>query len=116
MQAVLENGEILAERVVKLMQDLLRLVQNLAEHSSSTTPALVTYCISPLLEGLVMGPYALSPVVLAAPAYYVGTAQLMTGTPALLLLEVMVSRSLLQLAAPHTRQVYSSLCMAIILT
>jgi hypothetical protein len=106
MQAVLENDEILAERVTKLIQDLLRLVQNLAEHSSSTVPALATHCISPLLEGLVMGPYALPPVVLATPSYYVGTAQLMTGTPALLLLEVMVSHPLLQLAASHTRQVY----------
>jgi hypothetical protein len=32
------------------------------------------------------------------------------------LLEVMVSRPLLQLAASHTRQVCCSFCMAIILT
>lgn len=104
------------ERVVKLMQDLLRLLQSLAEHASYTAPALATYCISILLEGLVLGPYALEPAVLATPAYYVGTAQLMTGTPALLLLEVMLSRPLLQLAASHTRQVYSSLCMMIMMT
>jgi hypothetical protein len=103
VQAVRENAEIPAERVAKLMQDLLRLVQNLAEHSSSTAPALATHCISLVLEGLVMGPHALPPAVLATPTYYVGTAQLMTGTPALLLVELMVSRPLLQLAVSHTR-------------
>jgi hypothetical protein len=115
LQAVLEDGEIPAERTAKLLQDLLRLVRNLAEHLGSTAPALAAHCISPLLEGLVMGPYALPPIVLTAPTYYVGTTQLMTGTPALLLLEVMVSCPLLQLAESHTGQVYCLLCMAIIL-
>jgi hypothetical protein len=88
------------------MQDLLRLVQSLAEHAAYTAPALATHCITIVLEGLVMGPYALPPTILATPAYYVGTAQLMTGTPALLLLELMISRPLLQLAESHTRQVH----------
>jgi hypothetical protein len=84
---------------MKLVQDLLRLVQNLA---------LATHYVTDLLEELVMGPCALPHAILATPAYYVGTAQLMTGTPALLLLEVMLSRPVLQLAASHARQVYCS--------
>ena len=43
------------------------------------------------------------PVVLASPTYYVGTAQPMTGTAALFLIEVMVSRPLLEVAASHSR-------------
>jgi len=87
--------------VTKLIQDLLRLLQNLTERSSSTAPALATHCISLLLEGLVMGPHALPPVIFASPTYYVGTTQLMTGTAALFLMELMVSRPLLQLATSH---------------
>jgi hypothetical protein len=88
---------------VKLIQDLLRLLQNLSEHSSSAAPALATNCISILLEGLVIGPYALPPAILASSTYYVGTAQLMTGTAALFLMEVMLSRPLLQFAVLHAR-------------
>ena len=50
-----------------------------------------------------MGPHAFPPVVLASPTYYVGTAQLMTGTAALFLVEVMVSRPLLEVATSHSR-------------
>jgi len=89
--------------VASLVQDLLRLLQNLSTRSSSCAPVLAQYCISPLLEELVMGPHAFPPVVLASPTYYVGTAQLMTGTAALFLIEVMVSRPLLEVATSHSR-------------
>jgi len=88
---------------VSLVQDLLRLLQNLSTRSSARAPLLVHYCISPLLEELVMGPHAFPPLVLASPTYYVGTAQLMTGTAALFLIEVMVSRPLLEVVMSHSR-------------
>ena len=103
VQVFLDGGGIPAEKVVSLVQDLLRLLQNLTTRSSACAPVLATYCISPLIEELVMGPHAFPPVVLASPAYYVGTAQLMTGTAALFLIEVMVSRPLLEVATTHAR-------------
>jgi hypothetical protein len=89
--------------VASLVQDLLRLLHNLTARSSANVPVLATYCLSPLLEDLVMGPHAFPPVVLASPTYYVGTAQLMTGTAALFLIEVMVSRPLLEVATSNAR-------------
>ena len=103
VQVVLSNNEIPPEKVIKLIHDMLRLVQNLTERSSSSTPSLANYCISSVLEGLVIGPHALPSTVLSSPSYYVGSAQLMTGTPALFLLEIMVSRPLLQYATSHAR-------------
>jgi hypothetical protein len=103
LQSVLDSGVIPAEKVVKLVQDLLRLMRNLADRTGCTASALATHCVGLLLEGLVMGPCALPPAVLASPTYYVGTSQLMTGTAALFLTEVMVSRPLLELATSHVR-------------
>ncbi|XP_069683909.1 serine-rich adhesin for platelets-like [Periplaneta americana] len=105
ISVVLGSSEIAPERMAKLVQDLLKMIQNLAERSSCAAPALAANCINLVLEGVVMSPHALPPAVLASSANYVGTSQLMTGTPALFLIEIMVSRPLLQLATSHPRYI-----------
>ncbi|KAJ9590430.1 hypothetical protein L9F63_016517, partial [Diploptera punctata] len=100
---ILNANDIAAERVVKVIQDLLRLVQNLTEQGITENSSLAYHCISSVLEGLILGPHALPPSILSSTSYYVGSAQLMTGTPALFFMEIIMSRSLLQHAMSHSR-------------
>nr|CAD7195520.1 unnamed protein product [Timema douglasi] len=93
----LSSNSISVDKVVEMVKDVLRVIMGLLDlvKTSENFLPLAPLIVNPILDLLVNGPYPLPCWVLMSQVYYVGSAGLMSGTPALMVVDMLFSPTLL---------------------
>ncbi|CAG2055753.1 unnamed protein product [Timema podura] len=93
----LNSNSISVDKVVEMVKDVLRVIVGLLDlvKTSESFLPLAPLIVNPILDLVVNGPYPLPCWVLMSQVYYVGSAGLMSGTPALMVVDMLFSPTLL---------------------
>nr|CAD7425811.1 unnamed protein product [Timema monikensis] len=93
----MSSNRISVDKAVEMVKDLLRVIMGLLDlvKTSESFLPLAPLIVNPILDLVVNGPYPLPSWVLMSQVYYVGSAGLMSGTPALMVVDMLFSPTLL---------------------